>query len=343
VPQTIARRPAARVRPSYARPARAARPRPRRRRSFAGAFLAYVLVVAFIGIAGWKLGETHAETHSLESGPRSDVGAHAPPPPVGAAREEQLVDVLRRQVPAQGTVGLYVNNLTTGAEAQINGDLPFAAASLYKLPIMTEVIRQARSRRLDLDQSVVVGRQHWVPGSGVLQARIGESVPLRELLRLAIAESDNIAAMVLLSVVGLDTVNQTMQEMGLRSTRLLDYRAPGAYTGTGPYTTTAADTGRLLAAIASGTLVDQEGSEGALRLMEHEQAKDWLGEGLPWWVKIAHKWGEIPGAAHDAGIIFTPRQRYVIVVLTEGLDANGSARYIGEVSRAVFAHFEAAP
>jgi hypothetical protein len=39
-------------------------------------------------------------------------------------------------------------------------------------------------------------------------------------------------------------------------------------------------------------------------------------------------------------VVFTPRNQYVIVVLTSGLDAQGSVDYIRDVSRAVLQHFE---
>jgi beta-lactamase class A len=305
-----------------------------------GALLAYVLIGAFLGVLGWKLADTHAETRRLEAFERPNVAAEPPPPPAAVFEDEPLGDVLKRQMPATGTVGLYVKNLTTGAEADLDGRRVFPAASLYKLPVLAEVVRQVRLRRLSLDQSMVVSRSHWVAGSGVLQARVGQSLTVRELLTLLVVESDNIAAMMLIDLAGLENVNQTAQAIGLRSTRLLDHRAASGNNGLGPYVTSPADMGLLLETIASGKLVDAVGSEEALQLLERKQSSGWLGDGLPWWAKIAHKWGEVPGARHDAGIVFTPRSHYVIVVMTSGLDANGSAAYIREVSKAVFSHFE---
>jgi len=313
------------------------------RRSFLGAVLAYVLVGTFIGVAAWKLTETAVETRQLEAfeRPAVDVQAPPPPPPSGPHRDVTLHDLLQRNLPAAGAVGLYVKHLTTGAEASVNAERVFAAASLYKLPIMAETIRQVRLQRLSMETQMTVTRAHWVPGSGVLQARVGESIPVRELLRLLIAESDNIAAMMLLELTGLTNVNQTMLSMGLPQTRLMDYRASGAYaTPIGPYQTTAGDMGRLMDTIASGRLVDAVGSEDALRLLESKQASELLSDGLPWWAKVAHKWGEIPGARHEAGIVFTPRGQYVVIVMTENLDPNGSGGYIRDLSRAVFEHFE---
>lgn len=305
-----------------------------------------MLVGAFIGLATWKLTETAVETVQA---PAVDVPVQEPrvvaveppaPAPRGPHQDAALLSMLERQPPSSGFVGLFVRNLTTGAEATINPKRVFPAASLYKIPIMVETVRQMRLGRISPDQQMVVQRAHKVPGSGVLQSRIGESVPVREVLRLLISESDNVAAMMLLDLTGLNNVNQTMRGLGLESTRLLDYRAPGANDGVGPYATSPADMGLLLDTIGTGRLVDQEASDEALRLLGQKQASDLLGEALPFNVKVAHKWGEIPGARHEAGIVFTPRFNYVIVIMTEHVDPTLSPAYIRDLSKSIYAFFE---
>jgi beta-lactamase class A len=248
--------------------------------------------------------------------------------------------MLERQAPANGTVGLFVRNLTTGAEASINANRTFAAASLYKVPIMVEAVRQIRLGRISADQQFKIQRAHWVPGSGVLQGRVGDSIEVRELLRLLISESDNIAAMMLVDITGLNNVNQTMRGLGLESTRLLDWRAPGANADLGPYVTSPADMGALLDTIGSGRLVDEDTSAEALKLLSLKQASDLIGEALPSSVSVAHKWGEIPGARHEAGIVTTPNFKYVIVVMTENVDPRGSPGYIRDLSKSIYDFFE---
>jgi beta-lactamase class A len=309
------------------------------------ALVAYVLVGAFIGLATWKLTATAVESaQATVAAPSQEpevAAVEAPPPaPTGPHLDASLQALLERQNPAQGTVGLYVRNLTNGAEASVNPNRVFAAASLYKLPIMVETIRQIKLGKISPDQPLMVQRSQWVPGSGVLQGRVGDSLPVKELLRLMIGESDNIAAMMLLDLCGIGNVNQTMRGLGLESTRLLDYHVPSANTGLGPYTSSPADMAQLMDTIGTGRLVDQETSDEALKLLAQKQASDLLGELLPWNVKIAHKWGEIPGARHEAGIIYTPQFKYVVIIMTENVDPLGSPSYIRELSKAIYTFFE---
>ncbi|MCC7366981.1 MAG: serine hydrolase [Chloroflexi bacterium] len=317
-----------------------------RGRSIAAALAAYVLVGAFIGLAGWKLTETAVETMqssevaAVMAQPEVAAVAAPPPAPRGPHLDVALLNLLERQAPANGFVGLYVRNLTTGAEASINPNRVFPAASLYKVPIMVEAIRQIRLGRISADQTFVVQKAHWVGGSGVLQSRVGDAIEVRELLRLLIAESDNIAAMMLIDITGLNNVNQTMRGLGLNATSLADFRAQNANNGLGPYVSSPQDMAMLLDTIATGRLVDQQTSDEALKLLSLKQASDLLGEALPWDVKVAHKWGEIPGARHEAGIILTPKYKYVIVVMTESVDPRGSPSYIRDLSKSVYDFFE---
>jgi beta-lactamase class A len=310
------------------------------------ALVAYVLVGAFIGLATWKLTATAVETvqapeavATAPAEPQVDAVAAPPPAPTGPHLDPALQSLLEQQAPANGTVGLFVRNLTTGAEGSVNASRVFPAASLYKLPIMVETIRQIRLGRISPEQLLTVQKSQWVPGSGVLQGRVGDSLPVKEVLRLMIAESDNIAAMMLLDLTGLNNVNQTMRGLGLENTRLLDYHAPGAYNGDGPYMTSPADMGLLMDTIGSGRLVDQETSDQALQLLGQKQASDLLSESLPWNVKVAHKWGEIPGARHEAGLVYSPQFQYVVVIMTENVDPLGSPSYIRDLSKMIYTFF----
>ncbi|HEY3057383.1 MAG TPA: serine hydrolase [Chloroflexota bacterium] len=233
---------------------------------------------------------------------------------------------------SRGTVGAVVLDLEGGGQASIAADRPFPAASLFKLPILVEVLAQEQLHRLDEDDLLEVRQEDWTDGSGVLQARVGDRLTVRELTRLMIQDSDNIAALVLLNVVGSDNVNVTLDRLGLHGTRVVDRRRGER----GEHVTTARDTATLLSIVASGQLIDPTTSEAALRLLEQPQAHTWLGRSLPWWVKVAHKWGDLPTARHDAGVVFTPRGTFVSVVLTEDVAPDEAERTIARTAQAAY-------
>lgn len=296
--------------------------------------LACLLVIAFLGTAGWRLGQLAAEAVAAIRFERPKLADVPPRPAFTPYVDEPLDRALRETGLPGGALGVSVRHLTSGATASLNPQRSFHAASLAKLPILVEVFKQQRLRHFTWDDELVITREQWTDGSGVLQARVGQSLKVGALLRLMIEQSDNIAANVLLDLVGVANVNRTAESMGLRQTHL-----PARGESSAP-TTSADDLSRLLEAMASGKLIDAATSEEALRLLEAKQDRSWLSDGLPWWAKLAHKWGDVPTSRHDAGIIFTPRNQYVLVVLTESDNASLAAERIGQISRLVFDHFE---
>jgi beta-lactamase class A len=210
---------------------------------------------------------------------------------------------------------------------------------LFKLPLLLEVLAEEDRGQLDAERQLEIRAEDWTDGSGVLQARVGDRLTVRELTRLMIQESDNIAALVLLDAVGVGNTNATADNLGLHATRLVDHRAGD----TGEHTTSAADIAQLLVGLASGQVINTHVSEAALAFLELKQTVSWLGDGLPFWVKVAHKWGDLPEVRNDAGVVFTPRGSYVVVVLTQDGLPDESARMIARVSRVGYDYLGSRP
>ena len=309
--------------------ARRLRPRP----ASPTGLLVRALVLVFSATILYRLALLAVETYEASRFTRPPVVAQSQPRP--AVTDAGLDAVLREAGLPGGVVGAFVRNLANGAAAGLNPDRRFPAASLFKLPLMVEVFRQQRLKQFSWDDELTVGREHWTDGSGVLQARVGEKIKIGELLRLTIVESDNIAANMLTDLVGVDSINQTIEALGLRNTRVVDRFRENAMPQTTPE-----DIGRLLEIIATGRLVDAQTSEEAVRLLERKQAQSWLADGLPWWGKLAHKWGDVPNARHDVGIIYTPHNQIILVVLTENGQPAAAADQIRAISRKVLEYIE---
>jgi beta-lactamase class A len=233
---------------------------------------------------------------------------------------------------ASGRMAAVAVDLRSGATASIDADREYAAASLFKLPILLTVLAEEDAGRLDPSHPVEIRQEDWTDGSGVLQARVGESLAVSELARLMIQDSDNMAALVLLDVVSVADVNALSERLGLHATRLVDHRAGED----GDHTTSAADLAKLLVGLAAGQMVSQRVSEQALSLLELKQEVNWLGDELPFWVKVAHKWGALPEARNDVGVVYTPRGSYVIAVLTQNALPDESANVIARASRVTY-------
>src|SRR5215208_8092523 len=130
---------------------------------------------------------------------------------------ERALDVIVAQ--AGGEVALAAMNLTTGEEIARNGDRSMPTASVFKLPLLVEVFRQAEAGALDLDERVTLRAEDVVMGSGILRDfGPGLQPTLRDLAMMMVIVSDNSATNLLLDRVGGPRqVNATMRDLGLPS------------------------------------------------------------------------------------------------------------------------------
>lgn len=174
---------------------------------------------------------------------------------------------LAARVTASGAdVGLYFRSLDGRDSLSLNPDLRFHAASTMKVPVMIQVFRDADAGSVRLADSIPVKRtfRSMVDGSpydldpaddsdSSLYARAGGRASVRELVELMITVSSNLAANLLIDLVGADRANRTAHEMGADSIAVLrgvpDIPAFNAGLNN---TTTARDLGVLLEAIAAG-------------------------------------------------------------------------------------------
>jgi beta-lactamase class A len=130
------------------------------------------------------------------------------------------VNPIERVFRSAGITGwLHAVDIDGGGEAGVRADEPVVLASVFKVPLLLELHRQAERGLLDLSELVRVPRSGRTVGGTGLSAMLDEAVlSLRDLAYLMIAVSDNAAADVLLARVGRDSVNGLLADLGLDGT-----------------------------------------------------------------------------------------------------------------------------
>jgi len=107
---------------------------------------------------------------------------------------------------AKGKVGVAAVLIETGEAALVNGDERFPMQSVYKLPISMAVMDQVRLGKLDVEEKVGVTKADMVREGMRSPLRDkdpnGGEFTIRELIRLALVESDGTASDVLMRVAG---------------------------------------------------------------------------------------------------------------------------------------------
>jgi beta-lactamase class A len=250
--------------------------------------------------------------------------------------KSQITEIMSQ---AEGTFGIVVRLIDTGEEIEINGDEVFPSASIIKLPILVEALRQRMEGRLSLEERVILREEDKVGGSGVLKEMTpGLSLPFSDVLTLMIIVSDNMAANIAIARVGLENVNAYMRQLGLRRTALqrklmdLEARKRGLDNLTSPR-----DMADLLQKLVTKTILNNENCEKALDIMRRQQVRDRIPRYLPSNTPVAHKTGEIAGVRHDVGIVFAKDHPYIMAATSKDLkNEQEGAEVIARISEAVY-------
>jgi len=272
-------------------------------------------------------------------------------------KKSSLLDAQKKigdliQTSGAETVAVAFHDLASGRELLINPDISFHAASTMKVPVMMEIYRQAAAGKLALDEGIQVKNDFLSIADGShfsisanddsepsLYKRIGETLTIRELMRLMIIASSNLATNLLIERVRAVRVMELMREIGARNIRVLRGVEDGkAYERGMNNTTTARDLMIILRRIATGRAVSKAASDEMIGVLLDQQFNESIPAGLPKAARVAHKTGSITKINHDAAIIFLPhRTPYVLVVLTRGLSDEARAhKLIEDISRVIY-------
>ncbi|MEU3145368.1 serine hydrolase [Streptomyces sp. NPDC006999] len=108
-----------------------------------------------------------------------------------------------------------------GREVGVGADDPVVLASIFKVLLVLEFARQAVAGQLDPRERVRVTAADRLGGWGTAGCLDDVELSLRDLAHFAMSVSDNSAADLLLSRVGLDTVRLLAAELGLERTRIV--------------------------------------------------------------------------------------------------------------------------
>ena len=275
-------------------------------------------------------------------------------------------------------LGVAVKHLGTGEEVGFNGEELFPTASVFKVPVIVELYRQAEAGGLNLDSKLVLKDSLKVPGSGILkELSEGLEVTVRDLSRLMMILSDNTATDMIVERVGKENVNATMRRLGLNKTlvvadcrdllfdlvgenslpdeektldRYLQLAKAGANKGSWSLGTerndvsTPLEMNKLLELIVEGQAAGRAGCDAILATMEKCQTGEYrVPKYLPAEkVKMNRKTGSLPGIRNDVGVItvLATGERYCISCFSKGAqDVYAAEEAIARVSRSVYQYF----
>ena len=216
-----------------------------------------------------------------------------------------------------GRIGLAATNLQTNETVGFLADEIFPTASVIKLPVLLTLMQQVEDGEYSLDDPLMLRRADHVAGSGLLQhLSPGLTMPIRDWAFLMMSISDNLATNVLIDHVGLDEVNDWLDEHDYPDIRLhrkinfnllkTDQKLLG--------TSTPAALTRMITAVYQQTHVSPAACTEMMRMMNKVGA-DRVGRYLPFEpygsdvpdseiLRLAGKTGSLAGMRAQTAVIY---------------------------------------
>jgi beta-lactamase class A len=276
----------------------------------------------------------------------------APPPRPEALDALHLrLDALERKTGAL-SLAVAVYDTETQTSFRRHAERWFHAASTIKVAILLGVyasihhgwlLPHSRLHVRNRFLSCVDGHPFRVladrDANSEVHSAIGKMLRISDLALHMITTSSNLATNLLLDLVGLDTVQRSLDELGVdgidirrgvEDERAFEHGIINRVTADGLV--------QLLRLVAEERAFSPELSQEMLNILHAQEFRSGIPARLPRAVRVAHKTGEISTIAHDAGVVYPAgRKPYVIAVLTEWApESTGRSATIAEVSQAVY-------
>lgn len=226
-----------------------------------------------------------------------------------------------------GTMGLYANDFR-GNKIEINADEEFETASCIKVPILTELLRCVHEGKINLNHKLEYTKENFVVGSGILRSlSYGLQLSILDYATLMIIVSDNIATNTLIDLLGIDNINNTCNDLGLKHTILHNKLDFDKYDKLG--TTTPREYGSIFEKVYNKELWSEEMSDKFVEILKMQHYNTMLTKEIPPYyldsedtgdeelIYIASKSGSMNACRNDGGLFFTPYGGYTIALLTK--------------------------
>jgi beta-lactamase class A len=256
---------------------------------------------------------------------------------------------------ARGRVGAAAMLLESGESAELNGDDHFVMHSVYKVPIAMAVLQRVDKGELKLEKMVKIEKKDFVRkgmGSPLRdQYPEGTQLPLTELLRYAVSESDGSASDVLMNLIGgAGSVMAFLKEIGVSGINVVNMEKEIGRDWQTQYENWATPKAavQLLAALEAGHGLSVENRTLLLKLMTESTpgARRIKGQ-LPAETIVAHKTGTggtrdgITSATNDIGIITLPDGKHLVLAVFVTDSAAGDAERDDVIARIAKAAWDA--
>ena len=249
----------------------------------------------------------------------------------GRTIHERLTAAVRARIRSEpGTWAVFAAN--SGANrplVAINADRKMRTLSVWKALLLREAFRQRAAGLLTFGELLTMNETVVERADPPVSLELGEQIQVGTALARALSVSDNAAAILLADRVGYQNIDFDLRREGLRVTTV---NVPE------PVTTARemADVLERIVGLRPGVWRPSPAEIQGMRGLLLSEART---DRIPRWLRqhpVAHKTGDFPDAANDAGVVFTAMGPVTVVALVDRTpDRRRSAEAIADLARMI--------
>jgi beta-lactamase class A len=240
-----------------------------------------------------------------------------------------------------GNFGIAVKVLRNDISFLYNEHMLCPAASTIKIHILMELFNQVRTGKHSLGELVDLPAKNDSEGawsrasSGVLkELESVRRISLKDAATLMIIVSDNIAANLLIDLLGMDKIQEMIRALGLKTTKLqrkmmdLESSRRGLENVSTPY-----ELMMTVESIAKAKVPDEASSKTILDILASTQDVFGLRRLIPQEIRIEHKTGELFSVCNDVGIVRVPDNPFSISIMSKDVNLVDGWDVVAELAR----------
>lgn len=234
-------------------------------------------------------------------------------------------------------IGIAFMDLRTNEKFYYNEREIFPTASAIKIEILIHLMKEYEQGNINLYENIPI--DYKVGGSGLLQYFDQTDLKLNyyNLAVLMIQQSDNSATNILINKLGMDKINETIKELGLKNTKLqrmmMDFEARKSGREN---ISTPEDKLKLLELIYKKSFLTDTMSNEVIKILSIPKNTP-LNSEIDYEITLASKGGELDDVRCEMGIFFCKSFDYILVVMTKNLpNSKIGEEIIGKISKKVF-------
>lgn len=232
------------------------------------------------------------------------------------------------------TASVYVRDLSNGGWVEATNGEVYYPASLMKLPAAITLLKASETNPQLLSEKITTTQTQDLPQNIITGELLKADMPVSydELLRHSIEYSDNKANMTIMEHLGIDAIQNVLDELGVKKlTTVDDYQIdPRIYA-------------RFLRVLYNATYLNKDNSEKLLSYLSNVKYEKGIKQGIPKTITVAHKFGERVVESpqgnsyqlHDCGIVYA-KHPYIICVMSKGTSFEQLSKLIGELSQETY-------